>query len=1286
MKTLLRVLAVFTVFSWLAPISALARELSFEERVDAQRAIERVYYSHQIGTTRPFDEAVPESLLEKKVHDYLKKSAALERFWNTPVTGEALHRELERITRETRLPERLREIYAALGQDPFLIEECFVRPALVDRLSKSFLAGDGNIQLAARQKAEDLLTGLERGEINPNAEHSLRSVVTVVEGQADADSRLPFASPARGSSLIVSSEEFLGLRHLQETGKGAAEITEDRESIAVRTVLKEERGALLVAVYRFAKTTWEDFWPENEKTLDETTVRSVSAAQAIPALVSSPQSSCQLQEAWINSSLNAAPDPVEEHTAIWTGTLMIVWGGWGNSPAPFGGWRYDPLIDSWSRISFVNAPSARMGHTAMWTGSEMIVWGGAAPPPHSRARASGSPPTNTGGRYDPVLDSWSTTSLTDAPIARSGHTAIWTGTEMIIWGGKSDLSTMTNSGGRYNPATDTWTPTLVDSTAPVPRTAHTAVWTGSRMIVWGGKVPGPNSLLVTSVATGASYDPVTDTWDPTPLGPSARADHTAVWTGNRMIVWGGTVYSVNLSGQQVLTDLNTGGRYDPSTSTWTATRADATAPIARGEHTAVWTGARMIVWGGTAGAGRRYDPISDTWLPVATSGDPSQNQFRIRHTAVWTGSRMIVWGGDTSADRSRFGVGILVNTGGRYDESSDSWTPTASGPAEARSHHSAVWTGNEMIVWGGVGQLTLLLTGAGYRYDPLLDSWQPTSLTGAPTGRFEHTTVWTGSSMIVWGGQPGLGDYLSSGGRYNPTADSWEPTTLTGAPTGRAAATAVWTGTRMLVWGGYDTNGTAQGSGSSYDPAGDQWQPISSDGAPSARLNHQSVWSGSEMLTWGGMDGSGNRFQTGGRYDPGADHWEAMSLVNAPEARRSFTAVWTGDSMIVWGGYPGLNSGGIYNPPTDSWTSTTLTGAPAARDFHAAVWTGTRMIVWGGEGIQVRNDGSVYDPAGDSWSPLTLENAPSPRLLPSAVWTGDQMIVWGGMLPVSTFTTRVPLNSGGIYTFTAPVDQDSDGDGYPCSTDCDDTNPAVHPGAAETCNGIDDNCDATTDEAGDALCADTDPCTLDLCGGTGGCSHPAAPDGSECSDGDACTVGDTCQGGACLGVTAPDGTSCSDGLDCTSGEACSSGVCSGGLPNQPPTLSVSLNPSILTPMNHKLVDVHATVVAADSCGTPLSGVLVSIASNEPDDATGPSDGHTTGDIQGAAFGTVDFDFQLRAERDSNGTGRIYTVTYSTQDSAGQTHETSGTVTVPLKKNSRTPIILTKPKGKEHEVK
>jgi hypothetical protein len=95
----------------------------------------------------------------------------------------------------------------------------------------------------------------------------------------------------------------------------------------------------------------------------------------------------------------------------------------------------------------------------------------------------------------------------------------------------------------------------------------------------------------------------------------------------------------------------------------------------------------------------------------------------------------------------------------------DTWTAMSVQPA-GRSHHIAVWTGSEMIVWGGYDGLQPLRTGA--RYNPSTDTWTTISTIGVPTERYYHTAVWTGSEMIVWGGLTAV-SYANSGGRYNPT-------------------------------------------------------------------------------------------------------------------------------------------------------------------------------------------------------------------------------------------------------------------------------------------------------------------------------------------------------------------------------------------------------------------------------------------------------------------------------------------------------------------------------------
>jgi len=65
-------------------------------------------------------------------------------------------------------------------------------------------------------------------------------------------------------------------------------------------------------------------------------------------------------------------------------------------------------------------------------------------------------------------DTWSATSLTNAPTARANHTAVWTGSEMIVWGGDGNGFSHLDNGGRYNPITDSWTATSLSLDGPSP--------------------------------------------------------------------------------------------------------------------------------------------------------------------------------------------------------------------------------------------------------------------------------------------------------------------------------------------------------------------------------------------------------------------------------------------------------------------------------------------------------------------------------------------------------------------------------------------------------------------------------------------------------------------------------------------------------------------------------------------------------------------------------------------------------------------------------------------------
>jgi N-acetylneuraminic acid mutarotase len=537
-----------------AAAKASQRTLTFAERVAYQRAIEGVYWRHRIWPKdRPdskpaLDAVMSQAQLERKVHDYLRKSQALQEYWQQPIPSEQLQAEMDRMAKHSKQPEVLRELFEALGNDPFVIAECLAKPVLAKRLVTDLYIHD-----------EELLQSWRVG----------------------AQNHMPKPMAAAGANYTL------------------------------------------------------------------------------PAISDAPKG-C-IDDTWTATSTQNAPDARATHTAVWTGSEMIVWGGIFydglNDYFLNTGGRYNPATDTWTATSMSNAPTGRINHTAIWTGNEMIIWGGYYFDENIQSHW-----LNTGGSYNPMVDEWTATSTTNVPSERRNHTAVWTGNEMIVWGGSSaGGAPALDTGGRYNPSTDSWVPTSMTN-VPFARELHTAVWTGSEMIVWGGL------YFPTYLNTGGRYNPSIDVWTATSMtnAPSPREFHTSVWTGNEMIVWGG---------EYGWSPLNDGGRYNPNTNTWVA---PSTTADGRYLHTAVWTGSEMIVWGGSGdmifwNTGGGYHPATDSWTPTSTVNAPAA---RSEHTAVWTGSEMIVWGGQEGWN--------YFNTGGKYcTESGPTPTPTATATVRA---------------------------------------------------------------------------------------------------------------------------------------------------------------------------------------------------------------------------------------------------------------------------------------------------------------------------------------------------------------------------------------------------------------------------------------------------------------------------------------------------------------------------------------------------------------------------------------------------------------------------
>ncbi len=1206
-------------------LAASAPALTLEERAAALRPLESARARLRAGAVPQAARAaaLPErERLLAAAAETLRKETALRTEFGVEITPALIQAELDRMVRDSRDPQTLRVLLASLGNDPVLAAELLARPLLADRLLRS--------AHAARAAAQAL---------------------PLAEAAAAAG---PGAASAEGARV----REF----HWMRSRESAERWAWLQESLAV--------------------------W---------------FGSDLRPGRRSAPRRGTD--GVTVVELLDVRPDSVRLRAAEWPSPSFDAW--WASlrgrisasDPAALSGMRLDSPAacsdDRWDRIEeLTNVPEPRTGHTAVWTGLEMIVWGGLSLTPIPGDLASG-------GAYTPALDSWSPTAESPlSPVARHDHTAVWTGVEMLIWGGR-DSSSLLSSGSAFSPAGDDWQP-IKAQTFLGARASHSAIWSGSHMIVWAGETPG--GILS---ATGAGYDPFNRTWyqiatAPGSVGP--RAGHTAIWTGTQMVVWGGH----GLAGL-----LGTGGTYTQNGNSWLATPG-VNAPAAREKHRAIWTGVQMIVWGGEGLTGPRNDGAAlylpgGPWAPMTTAGAPTA---RCGHSAVWSGSEMVVWGGDESCGR-----GGVTRTGGRYDPGDDSWRPTnAQSSPDGRTGHSAVWAGDRMIMWGGRvagppqgdGASYCALGGSctpitwyqdsdgdhfgnpavttpsclalpGYvpvggdcnDGDPLINpqaadsncNGKDENCSGAPDEQYVPIPTSCGTGACARAGQfvciaglvqdtcvPGVPSLeicdgidndcdgnidilpppvaaasaaptpplplvsvtaqgpaagarpeerliaaavaleevldrrrswpagnpgsrpafdraaaearararLDSGSRqstlvaskwsraigpaevqaeldrigretqdpsllqdlfhalgddarlaaetlarpllvertarslysrdaalhaatraaasaeweslrssWNGDASRWLPRARAAAaaapgarlllsrlggpataellPVGmdgyraRAAALPQFSAAleetdeafvgRMLLSSGADGSRVAElawpkipfdvwwaGESWRYPPAPaqsggayqlpataatpctiDTWTPTTVASAPAARSGHTAIWTGVEMIVWGGIG-----LNSGGRYFPATDSWLPTSVGSGvPVGRDAQTAVWTGTEMIVWGGQNSngtfVGTGGRYNPATDTWSPTPDAGAPTARAQHTAVWTGTEMIVWGGFSPASTQSGGRYSPATNSWTPTPLgPTAPAARGAHGVVWTGTEMIVWGG--------------------------------------------------------------------------------------------------------------------------------------------------------------------------------------------------------------------------------------------------------------------------------------------------
>jgi hypothetical protein len=197
-------------------------------------------------------------------------------------------------------------------------------------------------------------------------------------------------------------------------------------------------------------------------------------------------------------------------------------------------------------------------------------------------------------------------------------------------------------------------------------------------------------------------------------------------------------------------------------------------------------------------------------------------------------------------------------------------------PISERAQPSVVWSGREVIVWGGVGVDEATLAD-GAAFDPVTGTWR--NIAPAPIGpRASADSVWTGTEMLVWGG----GQSLLDGAAYDPEADTWRRLADGPFETWDFGAASVWTGEELIVIG-LEPNPPAgeRKPMAAYDPAAGEWRELADvpDGT-----DFDLVWTGEALLTtvtgFSRTTGEGTSTAVWG-YDPDLDEWESTAELDS---------------------------------------------------------------------------------------------------------------------------------------------------------------------------------------------------------------------------------------------------------------------------------------------------------------------------------------------------------------------------------------------------------------------
>jgi hypothetical protein len=297
-------------------------------------------------------------------------------------------------------------------------------------------------------------------------------------------------------------------------------------------------------------------------------------------------------------------------------------------------------------------------------------------------------------------------------------------------------------------------------------------------------------------------------------------------------------------------------------------------------------------------------------------------------SAVWTGEEIIVWGGcDAEPCRTRFADGAA------FDPDTGEWRMIAESPLDGLWHHSAGWTGREMLIVGGLSAAA---------YSPDSDSWR---LLPDPPFRVSFTrpdgsggrdyvgAVWADDRYVIW--EP-ISDQVAA---YEPQSDSWVDLPSTGLDVDLGVLR--WNGTDLVALGALIAGFPERSPMLGARLVDDVWMPMAAaelwDETYNIRARpYLSGWAGDVLVVWTDSGSDAGRTMT---YTPGADSWTEIETIPLLGTEAWPEPMPIGDRLIVFQ----HGRAAIYDSDSASWTVVNIPFAEAGQ----TVWTGSEILFWG---------------------------------------------------------------------------------------------------------------------------------------------------------------------------------------------------------------------------------------------------------------------------------------------------------------------------------------------------